>query len=176
MNYVDEPLNLTLRDAVDFLNSEAIDYALIGGLAASLRGRPRVTADVDFVIAADVDRAMKLVAALGHSRFMPLLEDVEEVVQRSFILPLQHRATGLKVDIALGLSGFEQQAIARVQRTELDGVTVNVATAEDLLIMKLIAGRPRDDQDVGGILEAQGENLDWDYCEHVAENLGLVLG
>jgi hypothetical protein len=74
--------------------------------------------------------------------------------------------------LALALSGFEQQAIARAKQLELAGCLVPVATAEDLIIMKSFAGRPRDDDDVRGIIVAQGERLDWQYCEQTAAKLG----
>jgi hypothetical protein len=173
---VNEPLRTTLADAVTLLSSRGISYALIGGLAASLRGQPRVTADVDMVIAVDVAAALDLAATLGGSPFMPLFDDVTEVIQRAFILPLRHRATGVKVDLAIGLSGFERQVIARANVEALASQSVSVATAEDLVIMKVLAGRPQDDQDVEGMLIAQADKLDWGYCLQVAGELGVAIG
>jgi hypothetical protein len=76
-------------------------------MAASLRGQPRTTADVALVVAADASRALDLLGRLDQSVFRPLFGNVADVVQRSYILPLRHRVTGIKVDMALGLSGFE---------------------------------------------------------------------
>lgn len=171
-----DPLRTTLADAVGFLEAEGVHYALIGGLAVSLRAQPRATVDVDMVIAADVERSLQLAEALEGTCFRPLFDDVAEVVQKAFILPLRHRLTNVKVDLALGLSGFEQQAVARAERLALAGTTVSVATAEDLLVMKVLAGRPQDDQDVRGLVIAQGDHLDWDYCLRVAADLGEALG
>ncbi|HTQ38984.1 MAG TPA: DUF6036 family nucleotidyltransferase [Pirellulales bacterium] len=173
---MDEILQTTLADAIRFLEAQQIRYALIGGLAASLLGEPRVTADVDLVIAADVDHALRLVKALQGSKFRPLFDQVEEVVQKAFILPLKHRLTTVKVDLVLGLSGFEQQVIARAKPTEIAGLTVSVATAEDLLIMKVLAGRPQDEQDLHGLVIAQRENLDWKYCLKLAADLAESIG
>lgn len=173
---MNEPLSATLRDAVDFLQRHGVSYALIDDLAASVRGQPRLTADVDLVVAADVDRALDLIAALDQSAFEPLFPGVDEVVRRSFILPLKNRVTGVKVDIALGLSGFEQLVIARAEAVPMAATTVSVATAEDLLIMKTLAGRPRDSQDVEGLLAARGNTMDWTYCEQMARNLGEAIG
>jgi hypothetical protein len=173
---MNDPLQTTLADVVELLRSQGVDYALIGGLAASLRGQPRVTADVDMVLAADVDRALRLAADLPNTQFAPLFSGVEEVVQRAFILPLRHRTTGVKADLALGLSGFEQQLITRAESLHVSGTNVAVATAEDLVIMKTLAGRPRDDQDVQGILAARGNQLDWEYCLSVAGELGEAVG
>jgi hypothetical protein len=115
------------------------------------------------------------VTTLEHSRFRPLFADVAEVVRQTFLLPLRHRTTNIKVDIALGLTGFEQQTVSRAEAIDLAGTTVFVATAEDLVIMKVLAGRPQDDVDLRGILLAQGEGLDWGYCVKLADELGRAL-
>lgn len=173
---MNDPLQTTLIDAVDFLNREDIAYALIGGMAASLRGQPRTTADVDLVVAADARRALDLLGRLDQSAFRPLFDNVAEVVERSYILPLRHRTTGIKVDMALGLSGFEQSLIDRAERVDIAGSKISVVTAEDLLILKVLAGRPQDEQDAHGIAAAQSQRIDWDYCLSVAQELGDALG
>jgi len=176
MNFVNEPLRITLADAASLLKAERIPYALIGALAVSVRGEPRLTSDVDMIIDTDVERAVALAGALVATRFKPLFDDVAEVVQRSFMLPLRHRQTNVKLDLAIGLSGFEKQAVARAKRMEVGGTTLPVATTEDLILMKVVAGRPRDEQDLQGLMIAQGERLDWDYCLKTAAELGDALG
>lgn len=169
-------LQTTLADAASFLAREKVPYTLIDGLAVSIRGQPRVTADVDIVIAANVESALRLVTSLPSTPFIPLFQGVEDVVETAFILPLRHRTTNVKVDVALGMSGFEQQAISRARPVDIGGNTVLVATAEDLLVMKVLAVRPQDDQEVLGLVAAQGANLDWDYCQKIAETLGQEIG
>ena len=126
---MDEPLRTTLVDTVDYLESENVTYALIGGLAVSMRGQPRLTVDVDMVIRADVPRTLALVRGLESTSFKPMFDGVADVVQRAFILPLRHRVTNVKVDLALGLSGFEQQTLDRAERLPLAGTSIVVATA-----------------------------------------------
>jgi hypothetical protein len=84
--------------------------------------------------------------------------------------------TNVKLDLALGLSEFEGQALARAEPLLLAGMTVAVATAEDLLIMKILAGRPQDDQDVQGLVVAQGQHLAWNYCLSLGAELGEAVG
>jgi hypothetical protein len=98
----------TLADAAHVLETRGIRFALIGGLAVSLRGQPRMTVDVDLMILADIDQALGLAQELSSTPFEPLFPGVEEVVARSYILPLRHRTTGIRVDVAIGMSGFEQ--------------------------------------------------------------------
>ncbi|MGB6041767.1 MAG: DUF6036 family nucleotidyltransferase, partial [Pirellulales bacterium] len=172
---MNDPLSRVLADAVDLLEQRGLAYALIGGFASSLRGQPRVTADVDMVIAADVDGALQLLGTLDDTPFEPLFEDTEDVVRRAFILPLRHRATGVKLDLAVGLSGFERQTMDRANVIDVAGRSVSVATAEDLIVMKALAGRPHDDQDIRGMIVAQGEHLDWQYCLAIASDLGEAV-
>lgn len=173
---MEKSLRSTLNDVADFLDREGVRYALIGGLAASLRGQPRATADVDLVIDTDVEGALKLIEALEGSSFKPLFEGVEEVVNQAFILPLSHRETSVKVDLSIGLSGFEQQLLERATLVELGKRHIPVVTAEDLLVMKLLAGRPRDQQDAMGIVMIQGGSLDLEYCRQIARDLGDAVG
>jgi hypothetical protein len=173
---VDLPLRQTLFDAVGFLESQRLAYALIGGLAVSLRGQPRLTADVDIVIKADLDGALELSRNLEHSPFRALFGDVEDVIVKSFLLPLRHRTTNVKVDVAIGMTGFEHEIVARAKTLLVGDCNIAVASAEDLLIMKVLAGRPQDEQDLQGLVVVQGETLDWEYCMQMAKNLGEAVG
>lgn len=162
----------TLADAVSMLESRSIACALIGGLAVSLRGQPRMTVDVDMVIAADLDVAASLVRDLDDTPFMPLFPEVEDVVNTAFILPLRHRATGIRLDLALGMSGFERDAIGRATKVIVGAGQVPVVVVEDLLVMKALAGRPQDDIDIRGLIGLHRERIDWERCLHVATALG----
>jgi hypothetical protein len=157
------------------LAARGIQAAVIGGLAVSLRGQPRMTVDVDLVVIADVDQALALVRDLPGTRFEPLFTGVEDVVSRSFILPLRHRSTGVRVDLALGMSGFERQAVARATAIDLGGTPAPVVTAIDLLVMKALAGRPRDEDDMRSIIATQAESLDWNACLDLARQLGAAV-
>lgn len=173
---MNDQLQITLHDAVSLLNARGVSYALIGGLATSLRGQARVTADVDLVVAIDVATALAIAGDLEQTPFAPLFDDISQVIERSFIMPLRHRSTGVKVDVSIGLSGFEQLAVSRAEAIELYGRPVSVATTEDLVVMKALAARPQDDQDLRGMLIAQSHRMDWSYCMQMAADLGEAVG
>ena len=172
---MDTPLLTTLADAAEFLGLHDVPYALIGGLAVSLRGQTRLTVDVDMVIGCDVPTALDLLKQVSTSPFMPLFSGASEVVQQSMILPLRHRQTGVKLDLAIGTSGFEKQVLERATPIELAKQSIWVATAEDLIIMKVLAGRPQDQQDVDGIARAHRDELEWTYCLNTAKLLEEAL-
>lgn len=163
-----DSLHRTLNDLTDFMEIQAVPFAVIGGIAAGVRGEPRFTANVEAVIGIDVDRALSMIDALVGSPFRPLFPDVAEVVRTAFILPVRHRETEIKVDLALGLTGFEQQVIARAPKIPLANRSVPVATAEDMILLKVLAGRPRDEDDIARIVARHGNALDWDYLLQTA--------
>ena len=164
-------LHETLTEVVDLLTENHVPFAVIGGIAASLRGEARFTADVDVVIQADVQRSLRLLDVLESTPFRPLFAGVAEIVETAFLLPMRHRRTGIKVDLSLGLTQFEQQAIARATPLPMAGRSIPIATAEDLILMKLLAARPRDIDDVRGIVLRAGETLDWSYLLRTGKDL-----
>lgn len=168
---MDDAIRRTVEDATTLLSARGTGFAVIGGIAVSFRGEPRMTADLDLVAALDVDGALDLLQALPSSKLEPLFDDVEDVVRSSFIVPLRHRETGIGVDLAVGLSGFERRLIERATEEAVGDTTVPVATAEDLLLMKMLAGRARDVEDARGIVSRAGSSLDWDYVFETARQL-----
>lgn len=168
-------LTKTLADLTTWLRREEVAFAVIGGLAVGVRGEPRFTADVDVVVGLDLDDALQLLDRLSDSPFQPLFPDVAEVVRTSFILPLRHLATGVRVDVAIGLSGFERQLLARADEVTIAGFTAPVATAEDLILMKLLASRPRDTDDAEKLAQKHGPSLDWNYLIATAQQLDEAL-
>jgi hypothetical protein len=169
---VDARLWPTLADAVAMLDARGIGCAVIGGLAVSLRGLPRMTVDVDLVIHADVDDGLRIARDLPSTPFMPLFEGVEEVVASAFILPLRHRTTGVRVDLAIGMSGFERDAVRRATPVTVGDTQLPVVSVEDLLVMKALAGRPQDEADIRGLVDVQRDSIDWDRCLATALALG----
>ena len=53
---------------------------------------------------------------------------------------------------------------------------IPVATSEDLILMKIVAGRPRDQDDVRGIVARSGKGLDWTYPIETGRQLGEAIG
>jgi len=160
-----------LREIVEQLEAHEIRYCLVGGLAASLRGRMRNTEDVDLVIAVDVEAAIRFLHALPADQFRPYFPEVELVARTSYIIALEHISTRITLDLAIGMSGFEQQIVSRSEDVQLSDRSIRIATVEDLILMKCLAGRPQDDQDIAGMVAAQAETIDWIYCETVARQL-----
>lgn len=82
----------------------------------------------------------------------------------------------MRVDLILGLLPFEREAIDRAVAVRLAGTVVRVATPEDLILMKLVSRRPRDEEDIRGILRQRRAQLDFDYLTAAGRGAGAALG
>lgn len=139
------------------LAAGAFEYALIGGLAVVLQGHDRFTQDVDALVWDLDSRLEALVDLLEDRGFSTVTEKQLAMAKADRILHLRFE-NGTAVDIFLGFLPFERETVNRAQSMTLfNGLTAKVSTPEDLIIMKLIAGRPRDLEDVGRLFELYPE-------------------
>lgn len=154
-----------------------VDYAVMGGLAVRVLGLPRPTYDVDFVIACSRDR---LEAVFGE--FDTLGFAVPEPFRRGWLdeaggMPLVKfsmfiSGNAIAVDMFLAETPFLQSAMARRMHVEIDGVLVSLVTAEDLILLKVIANRLRDRADIADIRFTQGD-LDEAYLRFWVDQLEI---
>ena len=98
-----------------------------------------------------------------------------EFAKSTRVLPIQDEQSKIRVDLIFSFSPYEHLAIQRSRPLNFQGVDVNFASAEDLIIHKLIAGRPRDIEDVSSILLRQ-PTLDTVYLEKWLKEFQKTLG
>lgn len=146
------PLLLAIEAATRWLDDARVPAAIVGGIAASLLGRPRVTKDVDFVALAD-ESAWPALIDLGTAHgIVPRVADALAFARNTRVLLLVHQPTRTELDVSFAGLTFERELIERATTRVLKGVAFKVATAEDVLIMKALALRPRDIADIESIL------------------------
>ena len=151
-----------LSDLATTLERAGIPYMIIGGQAVLVHGEPRLTNDIDVTLALEPIEAEKILELLPSIHLVPLVDRVTEFLQETFVLPAQHEETGIRVDFIFSLSDYEREAIARAVTTRIGSAKVRVATVEDVIIHKLVAARPRDIEDVRGLL-AKNPQYDEQY-------------
>ena len=150
-------------------------WYLFGAQAVTLFGVPRLSADVDVTLKLSSDAPDELVAAMRAAGFTPRIDD-PEFVRRIRVLPFVHQATGMPLDIVLAGSGLEDEFLDRALVVDLGGVEVPMISPEDLLIAKVLAGRPKDIEDARGVLRAQRPGLDAARIERIPGLLEEALG
>ena len=166
-------LAAALHQVASELDEAEIPYMVIGGLANLVWGDPRTTRDVD--VTADISQVgtegiLEVAGRLGR----PLADDPRDIAERGRLVPLR-TDSGVRVDLVLAALPFEMEAIRRAREIEVEGVPVRVCTPEDLIVMKSVSRRPRDHEDVIGVLRRQRDSLDLDALESTITGLAEDL-
>lgn len=170
------PVEQLLAGVSRELKAAHILYMVIGGQAVLLHGAPRVTEDIDLTLAAGPDRAPDVLDVCDRMGLTPLPSDVERFVTETFVLPARHALSGFRVDFIFSTLPYERSAIGRAQAVDVAGEAVPFATAEDLIVHKLFAARPRDIEDAQSVVRRSGAALDWEYIERWAQSFAAVPG
>jgi hypothetical protein len=147
----------------DFCCRQGWKFCFIGGVALQRWGRPRVTQDVDLTLLTGFGDETRFIDILLQ-QYSSRVQDATEFALRNRVLLLS-TGSGIGIDVALGAIPFEEQLVARATSFEfLPGCSLLTCSAEDLVVLKAFADRPRDWDDVEGIAVRQ-QTLDWDYIE-----------
>jgi hypothetical protein len=146
-------------------------WYVFGAQAVLVWGRPRLTGDVDVTAFLDPEDPQAFVAAMAEVRFDLRGRDVADFVARTRVFPFTHVASGLALDVVLGGPGFEEEFLRTARPVDIGGLVVPVIGPEELIVTKILAGRPKDLDDVRGVLQAQTDALD---LGRVRELLGLL--
>jgi len=168
----DQP-ETVLLEILKFLRGKKIPHLLIGALAVGLWARPRTTLDIDLLISLLPENFNALTDAAAEAGFQvdrqwwdenSLLRDRQIRLRRGAVL----------IDLRAAEGPFEQNIFQRKRRKRLGTNMVWVASPEDLILMKLRVGRPRDFEDASALAENCKETIDLDYLSSQARQLGLV--
>jgi hypothetical protein len=148
------PLADLLADLDRALTALGIRWYLFGAQAAILYGVARLTADVDVTVDAGPLANADLVRHLAARGFELRVPDAGEFVEKTRVLPLVHAKSRIPVDVVLAGPGLEELFFSRAEERNVGGVRIPVAAAEDIVTMKVLAGRLKDLDDVASILRA----------------------
>jgi hypothetical protein len=137
-------------------------YCFIGGLAVLRWGEPRETIDVDLTLLTGFTGEARYVDELLR-HFQPRRPDAAAFARANRVLLLR-ASTGVGLDIALGGLPFEESAVARSSPFRFPpDVDLRTCSAEDLIVLKAFADRPKDWMDIEGVIVRQDAHLDWQY-------------
>ncbi len=148
------PLLAAIDSLVSWLKSGDYRGMLIGGVAASMLGRPRVTRDVDALVLVEPSQWAAFEAAGRRFGFRPRISNPLQFARTARILLMRHHSSRIDTDISFGALPFEEEAVARARTRKFKGISVPLPAPEDLIIMKAVAHRPVDLSDITGILDS----------------------
>lgn len=164
-----------LKTIVTLLADAEIPHMLAGSMASTFHGEPRMTRDIDMVIAPTVETMTRFVSALDRDRYY--VDDALEAVRRRDMCNVIDVETGWKVDLIVCKDRpFSREEFGRRQPAVVGGVELFVATAEDTVLSKLewraSSDSERQFRDVVAVLSTQ--DLDRDYLLSWAAELGVA--
>lgn len=148
-------------DLIKMLEDAGVDYVLVGGLAVALHGYPRVTMNVDVVLALNEDNLRRFITGARAAGLQPVIPADIESLARPELLDQWHREKGM---LAFGLRRpdgmatviavlirpavpFEQLRRDAVS-DEVGPLKIPVASIDHLIAMKTGTGRGKDKIDI----------------------------
>lgn len=148
-------------DLIELLTEKKIDFVLVGGLAVALQGYPRMTLDVDIVLAMESGNLDRFIAAAREAGLRPTIPVPIESLASPELIDQWHREKGM---LAFSLRGAEARATvldvlvkpvvpyadlrSDALSVELGRARVPVASIPHLIAMKTGTGRGKDQIDV----------------------------
>jgi hypothetical protein len=133
---------------------------VFGAQAVGAHGVPRTTSDVDVTVRLTPLDPSGFVADMEGAGFLLRVSDVDDFLARTHVLPFRHTLTRMDLDVVLAMSGLEEEFLGRAVSLDFDGLDVRVISAEDLVITKILAGRPKDVEDARLVLKRKRASID----------------
>ena len=172
------PVITSLFAIIDTLVERQVSYAVMGGLAVRIHAIPRPTNDVDLTISLqrqlllewyeELEEAGITVPSIYRTGWVDEVANMPLVKFKIYLDETQ----GVDLDVFIAESAFQESILSRRITAEIEERKIAVVSPEDLILLKLVANRPRDLLDVADILFVQGE-LDQAYMHSWALTLGI---
>jgi len=166
-------LSRALAQVVRFFEDAGIPYMVFGAVANLVWGEPRTTQDIDVKISVAAEEIPGLIAAASRA-FRIRASCPDEFVTQTRVLPLETH-DGVPVDVVLAGLPYEEQALQRAVTRDIADVAIRVATAEDLIVHKLVSERARDREDVTGVIRRQRRTIDRGYLDPLVRDIAQML-
>jgi predicted nucleotidyltransferase len=169
-----EPFRAAIGSLQNLLQKFNNRGVIIGGIAVSFLGKPRFTADIDAVFLLSTEDISQFLELAEAENIFPRIQNAEDFARTNRVLLLKYIPTETDIDISLGILPFEQEMVERASTKSIADLSIRLPTPEDLIIMKAIAHRPKDMEDIRAIADKYPD-LDRQRIEEWVKSFGDVL-
>ena len=169
-----------LRRVIEVFEGFDVSYMVVGSVASSAYGEPRLTQDIDVVAKLTTDDVGPLCRAFAPPDFYLAPEAALQAVRSGGQFNILHPASGNKIDIILPRSdAWGRMQVSRRRRLEiLPKLEGYAASPEDVILSKMEyyreGGSEKHLRDITGILKVSGDDVDRPYVTKWARELGLM--
>jgi hypothetical protein len=166
-----DEMRRAMAESIAAMDRHNVSYALIGGLAASYRSQPRFTKDIDFLVKVPQIVLAPLLEDLRSRGFeLDTLATIDEWAQHHMVVLSYH---GIRIDWLKPLiPAYLHVLDCSTEESWLDQ-PIRIASAEGLILLKLLAFRGQDQLDIENLVAANRDslNLEWIKAEweHLAD-------
>ncbi len=168
-----------LSRVVRTLDGLGIDYMITGSVASSMQGEPRLTHDIDLVVALTESDAGKLIDTFPATEFYLSRDAIQDAIRQRRMFNLLELTSGDQVDFwMLTDDPFDASRFARKRIEDVQGVRLKVSAPEDTILAKLrwakvCGGSEKQFTDALRVYETQHRLLDLDYLGDWSARLGV---
>lgn len=157
--------------AISVFESLDVEWVFVGAVPVAVWGRVRATTDVDFSISMDFSGAFDLDKKMDDAGFEKIHGPIEIPGKRLVLSKYWHGGkTGLGIDVFFSteydVGKFLESAMERKVPVKFQRKSYWALSAEDLIVMKVLANRIKDVDDVAGVLEKMFDELNWHYIHN----------
>ncbi len=169
-----QPAALDLLTALSPVLARWGRWYVFGAQAVIAYGVPRLSADVDVTLALLPDALERFAQDMKTAGFALRVDD-PDFVRRTRVMPFVHLATSMPLDVVLAGSGLEDEFLDRAALTQIGNLAVPLIDRADLIIAKVLAGRPKDLDDASALWRIHGPKLDGARIRAVLRTLEEAL-
>lgn len=166
-----------LARLVAALEKAGIPYMLTGSVGSSIFGEPRATRDLDIIIS-PTERQLKAFIQEIPTDYYVSLEAALDALDKRFMFNVIDGMSSWKADFIIRKNtSYEKEKFGRRLRCDYSGISIVVATPEDIILSKLAWSKAWQSEmqvrDAAGVVKLQAERLDKAYLRRWAKELGV---
>ena len=164
-----------VRDVSERLDGAEIGYMLTGSIAMNYYAEPRMTRDIDLVVALNSEDTDRIVKLFSRNYYVSR-EAVESSIKQQSLFNLIHNESVIKVDcIVRKHTNFRLEEFARRQRVRLRDFETWVVSKEDLILSKLFWAKDSHSEfQLRDVRNLVSSGCDRDYIGRWTNELGVV--
>lgn len=142
--------NKDVREFVECLLKHQVRFVLVGGYAVIYYTEPRYTKDIDFLVDATAENAHRILEVLQE--FGVPTEQLSDDLFKNKGNFFKIGKPPWRIDLITSIEGLSFNKIFRRSLAiEIDGLTLQIASRQDLIESKKIANRPQDLIDIAAL-------------------------
>lgn len=139
-----------------------ISYIVIGNQAVLVYGNPKHVNDIVMIVDLTTDEISEIEIIIKELDLEILVDNYKEFVNDTYDLPCSSEKFKMRVDFIFSSSEYDKMTFARSNIIEVDEYGIKFASLEDIIIHKMVSGKPGDFEDVKSILSKNKDFQD-DY-------------